>query len=360
MTEKILMKGNEAIAISAIRNGVDGYFGYPITPQSEVMETLMKEKPWETTGMVVLQAESELSSINMVYGGACCGKKVMTSSSSPGISLMSEGISYLAGAELPCVIVDVMRGGPGLGTIQPSQSDYSQCVKGGGHGDYHCIVIAPASPQDMYDFVAWGFELAFKYRNPVIILADGIIGQLMEKVELHPSKPRRTDAEILAAAPWATVGKPAGRERNIITSLSLDAGTQEAFNRKLLAKFREIEANEVKYDGYLAEDAEYLLVAFGCASRICEAAVDMLREEGIRAGLLRPITLYPFPEKEISRLASRVRSMMSIELNLGQMVEDVRLAVNGKCPVGFYGRQGGNVFTPEEIMEEFKKFNNLK
>ena len=360
MAEKILLKGNEAIAISAIRNGVDGFFGYPITPQSEVMETLMKEKPWETTGMVVLQAESEVASINMVYGGACCGKKVMTSSSSPGISLMSEGISYIAGAELPCVVVDVMRGGPGLGTIQPSQSDYSQSVKGGGHGDYHCIVIAPASAQDMYDFVDWGFELAFKYRNPVIILADGIIGQLMEKVEIHPVKPRRTDAEIQAVAPWATTGKPAGRERNIITSLSLEANTQEAFNRKLLAKYDAIRENEVKFSEYLTEDAEYIFVAFGCSSRICEAATDMLREEGIRAGVLRPITLYPFPEKEIARLASRVKSMMSIELNLGQMVEDVRLAVNGRCPVGFYGRQGGNVYTPEEIADEFRKFNNLK
>ena len=360
MAEKILLKGNEAIAISAIRNGVDGFFGYPITPQSEVMETLMKEKPWETTGMVVLQAESEVASINMVYGGACCGKKVMTSSSSPGISLMSEGISYIAGAELPCVVVDVMRGGPGLGTIQPSQSDYSQSVKGGGHGDYHCIVIAPASAQDMYDFVDWGFELAFKYRNPVIILADGIIGQLMEKVEIHPVKPRRTDAEIQAVAPWATTGKPAGRERNIITSLSLEANTQEAFNRKLLAKYDAIRENEVKFSEYLTEDAEYIFVAFGCSSRICEAATDMLREEGIRAGVLRPITLYPFPEKEIARLASKVKSMMSIELNLGQMVEDVRLAVNGRCPVGFYGRQGGNVYTPEEIADEFRKFNNLK
>ncbi len=360
MAEKILLKGNEAIAISAIRNGVDGFFGYPITPQSEVMETLMKEKPWETTGMVVLQAESEVASINMVYGGACCGKKVMTSSSSPGISLMSEGISYIAGAELPCVVVDVMRGGPGLGTIQPSQSDYSQSVKGGGHGDYHCIVIAPASAQDMYDFVDWGFELAFKYRNPVIILADGIIGQLMEKVEIHPVKPRRTDAEILAVAPWATTGKPAGRERNIITSLSLEANTQEAFNRKLLAKYDAIRENEVKFSEYLTEDAEYIFVAFGCSSRICEAATDMLREEGIRAGVLRPITLYPFPEKEIARLASKVKSMMSIELNLGQMVEDVRLAVNGRCPVGFYGRQGGNVYTPEEIADAFRKFNNLK
>ena len=217
------MKGNEAIAVSAIRNGVDGYFGYPITPQSEVMETLMKEKPWETTGMVVLQAESEVSSINMVYGGASCGKKVMTSSSSPGISLMCEGISYIAGSELPCVIVNVMRGGPGLGTIQPSQSDYTQCVKGGGHGDYHCMVLAPASAQDMYDFVDWGFELAFKYRNPVIVLADGIIGQLMEKVELRPVKPRRTEEEILRVAPWATTGKPAGRERKMTSAASAAA-----------------------------------------------------------------------------------------------------------------------------------------
>ena len=209
MAEKILMKGNEAIAISAIRNGADGYFGYPITPQSEVMETLMKERPWLTTGMVVLQAESETSSINMVYGGACCGKKVMTSSSSPGISLMCEGISYLAGSELPCVIVNCQRGGPGLGTIQASQSDYNQCVKGGGHGDYNAIVLAPSSAQDMYDHVDLGFDLAFKYRTPVIILADGIIGQMMEKVELRDEKPRMTAEEIKAIAPWATTGRPA-------------------------------------------------------------------------------------------------------------------------------------------------------
>ncbi len=360
MAEKILMKGNEAIAISAIRNGVDGYFGYPITPQSEVMETLMKEKPWETTGMVVLQAESETSSINMVYGGASCGKKVMTSSSSPGVSLMCEGLSYIAGAELPCVLVDVMRGGPGLGTIQPSQSDYNQLCKGGGHGDYHNIVIAPASAQDMYDFVDWGFELAFRYRNPVVILADGIIGQMMEKVELHPEKPRRTAGEILQAAPWATTGKPASRGRNIITSLSLEADVQEKFNRKLQAKYAEIEENEVKYSGYMTDDAEYLFVASGCSSRICEAVVDELRAQGIKAGLLRPITLFPFPKKEIARLSGQVKSIMSIELNLGQMVDDVRLAVNGACPVGFYGRQGGNIYTPDEIVEAFKKFNSLQ
>ena len=360
MAEKILMKGNEAIAISAIRNGVDGYFVYPITPQSEVMETLMKERPWLTTGMVVLQAESETSSINMIYGGACCGKKVMTSSSSPGVSLMCEGISYMAGAELPCVVVDVMRGGPGLGTIQPSQSDYNMIVKGSGHGDFHNIVIAPASAQDMYDFVDWGFELAFRYRNPVVILADGIIGQMMEKVEMHEQKPRRTAEEIFRDAPWATTGKPASRPRNIITSLSLDSDIQEVFNRKLAVKYAEIEANEVKYTEYLTDDAEYLFVAFGCSSRICEAAVDELREAGIRAGMLRPVTLYPYPFARIEELAGKMKSIMSVELNLGQMVDDVRLAVKGTCPVGFYGRQGGNIFTPEEIVDAFKKFNNLK
>lgn len=360
MAEKILMKGNEAIAISAIRNGVDGYFGYPITPQSEVMETLMKERPWLTTGMCVLQAESETSSINMVYGGAGCGKKVMTSSSSPGISLMCEGISYMAGAELPCVIVDCQRGGPGLGTIQPSQSDYNQVVKGGGHGDYKNIVLAPASAQDMYDFVDWGFELAFKYRTPVVILADGIIGQMMEKVELRPVKPRWTKEEILQHAPWAANGKPADRQRNIITSLSLEADVQEKFNLKLKEKYQKIQAEEVKYETYMAKDAEFLFVAFGCSSRICEAATDLLREEGYKVGLLRPVTLFPFPTEALAEYASKVRSMMSIELNLGQMVDDVRLAVNGKCHVGFYGRQGGNIYSPEEIAREFKSFNNLK
>ena len=360
MAEKILMKGNEAIAISAIRNGVDGYFGYPITPQSEVMETLMKERPWLTTGMVVLQAESETSSINMVYGGASCGKKVMTSSSSPGISLMCEGISYLAGSGLPCVIVNCQRGGPGLGTIQASQSDYYQCVKGGGHGDYNSIVLAPASAQDMYDHVDLGFELAFKYRTPVIILADGIIGQMMEKVELRDEKPRMTAEEIQAVAPWATVGKPANRPYNVITSLAMESDVHEKFNQKLHAKYEQIKENEVRYESYMLDDAEYVFVAFGCSSRICEAVVDLLREEGIKAGLLRPITLFPFPTKKLAELSQSVKSMMSIELNMGQMVDDVRLAVNGKCPVGFYGRQGGNIFTPEEIAEEFKKFNNLK
>ena len=356
MAEKVLMKGNEAIAYAAINCGADGFFGYPITPQSEVMETLMKEKPWETTGMVVLQAESETASINMVYGGAGCGKKVMTSSSSPGISLMCEGLTYIAACELPCLVVNVMRGGPGLGTIQPSQGDYFQATKGGGHGDYHLIVLSPASAQDMYDFVDLSFELAFKYRNPVMILADGVIGQMMEKVELRPTKPRRSDAEIEAlCGSWATLGKPAGRQRNVITSLCLQADEMERINVHLQEKYRKIEENEARYETYRCEDAEHLIVAFGCMSRICENVVDMAREDGIKLGLLRPVTLFPYPKKALDALIPQLKSIMSVELNTGQMVEDVRLVANGRVPVNFYGRQGGMIPDPEEIYEQFKK-----
>ena len=358
MSEKILMKGNEAIAHGAIRCGADGYFGYPITPQSEVMETLMEEKPWETTGMVVLQAESETSSINMVYGGACTGKRVMTSSSSLGISLMAEGLSYLAGAELPCVIVNVMRGGPGLGTIQPSQADYFQAVKGGGHGDYKMIVLAPASAQDMYDFVGLGFDLAFKYRTPAVILSDGVIGQMMEKVELGEMKPRKTAEEIAAECPWAIVGKPASRNRNIITSLALESPVQEAHNIKLQAKYKEIEANEVRYSTYKTEDAEHLFVAYGSVARICETAVDIARENGYKVGLLRPITLYPYPTVPIQNLLPQLKSVMAVEMSAGQMVEDVRLAVEGKVPVNFHGRMGGMIPSPDEIYEAFVKSIN--
>ncbi|MDD2292987.1 MAG: 3-methyl-2-oxobutanoate dehydrogenase subunit VorB [Bacteroidales bacterium] len=356
MAEKILMKGNEAIAYAAINCGCDGYFGYPITPQSEVMETLMKEKPWESTGMVVLQAESETASINMVYGGACCGKKVMTSSSSPGISLMCEGISYLAGSELPCLVVNVMRGGPGLGTIQPSQGDYFQATKGGGHGDYRTIVLAPASAQDMYDFVDLAFELAFKYRNPVMILGDGVIGQMMEKVELRPSKPRRTEAEIRElCSSWATIGKTADRPANTITSLALQADVQERFNIKLQKKYAEVEANEVRYSTYKCEDADHLIVAFGCMSRICENVVEIARENGIKLGILRPITLFPYPKDALNALVPQLKSIMSVELNAGQMVEDIKLVADGRVPVSFYGRQGGVVPSPEEIYDAFVK-----
>ena len=356
MAEKILMKGNEAIAHGAIRCGADGYFGYPITPQSEVMETLMEEKPWETTGMVVLQAESETSSINMVYGGAATGKKVMTSSSSLGISLMAEGLSYLAGAELPCLIVNVMRGGPGLGTIQPSQSDYFQAVKGGGHGDYRMIVLAPASAQDMYDFVGLGFDLAFKYNTPSMILSDGVIGQMMEKVELGEMKPRRTEQELKEQCPWAVTGKTPDRKRNFVTSLALDPKVMEQTNIRLQAKYRLIEENEVRYSTYRTEDAEYLFVSYGSMSRICEAVVDQAREAGYKVGLLRPITLYPYPTKEIQALVPQLKGILTVKMSAGQMVEDVRLAVNGKVPVEFFGKMGGIIPSPEDVYEAFVNY----
>lgn len=355
MAEEIqLMKGNEAIARAAIRYGADGYFGYPITPQSEVLETLQAEMPWETTGMVVLQAESELAAINMVYGGAAAGKKVLTSSSSPGISLMQEGFSYLAGADLPCLLVNVMRGGPGLGTIQPSQSDYFQMTKGGGHGDYRMITLAPSSVQEMVDFVGLGFDLSFQYLNPVVILADGIIGQMMEKVVLPPFHKRRTEEEIAAQCPWAATGKPATRKRNVITSLELDPAVMEDRNNKFQAKYKKIEENEVRYEEFECEDAEYLLIAFGSAARICQKTVEMARENGIKLGLLRPITLWPFPTDIVASYAKKVKGMLSVELNAGQMVEDVRLAVNGKIKVEHFGRLGGIVFTPDEVLDALK------
>jgi len=344
-----LMKGNEAVAEAAIRAGADGYFGYPITPQSEILEYLMGAKPYETTGMVVLQAESEIAAINMVYGGAACGKKVMTTSSSPGISLKQEGISYIAGAELPCLIVNVVRGGPGLGTIQPAQSDYFQAVKGGGHGDYHLIVLAPASVQEMADFVGLGFDLAFKYRNPVIILSDGAIGQMMEKVYLGPQKERSKEVPD-----WATTGKPPTRERNVITSLDLDPYAQEKFNQKLVAKYNKIRENEVRYEEFQCEDAEYLLVAYGTSARVCQKSIQIARGQGIKVGLLRPITLFPFPTKRINELSGKVKIILSVEMSAGQMVEDVLLAVGGKVPVYHFGRMGGIVTEPEEVVENLK------
>lgn len=349
-----LMKGNEAIAHAAIRCGADGYFGYPITPQSEVMETLMELKPWETTGMVVLQAESEVAAINMVYGGAGCGKKVMTSSSSPGMSLKQEGISYIACAELPCLLVNVMRGGPGLGTIQPSQADYYQSVKGGGHGDYRLIVLAPSTVQEMADFVSLGFDLAFKYNNPALILADGIVGQMMEKVVLPPFKPRRTEEEVRQECPWGTTGKLPNRERNIITSLALEAEVMENINLKLQAKYREIEKHEVRFEAHQCEDADYVLIAFGSIARVCEKAMEMAREEGLKVGVLRPITLFPFPTTAIKELATKVKGFLTVEMSAGQMVDDVRLAVNGVVPVEFYGRMGGVIPAAEEIFAALK------
>ncbi len=356
MTEDIvLMKGNEAIAHAAIRYGVDGYFGYPITPQSEIIETLMDEAPWKTTGMVVLQAESEVAAINMVYGGAACGKYSMTSSSSPGISLKQEGISYIAGAELPCLLVNVQRGGPGLGTIQPSQADYFQTVKGGGHGDYRLITLAPNSVQEMADFVGLGFELAFKYRNPAMILTDGVIGQMMEKVKLPAFRRRRTEQEIREQCPWATLGKTSDRAPNIITSLEMEPTLMEKNNERFQAKFKEIENNEVRYQEIACEDADYLLVAFGSAARVCQKTIELAREEGLKVGLLRPVTLWPFPSGIIARYADRVKGMLTVELNAGQMVEDVRLAVNGKIGVEHYGRLGGIVPTPDGVLDALKE-----
>ncbi len=350
MKELRLMKGNEAIAEAAIRAGADAYFGYPITPQSEVLEYLTVEKPHERTGMVVLQAESELAVINMIYGAACAGRKAITSSSSPGISLFQEGLSYIAGAELPCVVVNVVRGGPGLGTIQPSQADYFQATKGGGHGDYHLLVLAPASVQEMSDFVPLGFDLAFKYRNPVMILTDGLIGQMMEKVELFEQKSRTTEFD----QSWVTTGKAPDRERNIITSLDLDPAGMEKHNQHLRDKYKKME-EEVRFEKIHCDDAEYLLVAYGSSARVCQKSIQLAREKGIKLGLLRPITLFPYPYQAISELADQIKGILSVELNTGQMVEDVRLAVNGRVRVEHYGRMGGIVHSPDEILQTFKK-----
>ena len=328
--EVVLMKGNEAIAHAAIRCGCDGYFGYPITPQSEVIETLAELKPWETTGMQVVQAESELASIYMVYGAAGAGKRAMTSSSSPGIALMQEGITYMAGAEVPGVFVNVQRGGPGLGTIQPSQGDYNQATRGGGNGDYKVIVLAPSSVQEMADFVDLAFELAFKYRN-------------------------RTDEEVIKECPWASTGKPKNRERVVITSLELKPEAMEKRNLALQEKYRKIQENEVRFEQQQMDDAEYAIVAFGSAARIAEKSVEIAREQGIKVGLFRPITLFPFPEKQIAELSKKVKGILVAEINAGQMVQDVRLAVNGAVPVEQFGRLGGIVPDPEEIVNALKK-----
>lgn len=349
------MKGNEALAEAAIRAGVDGYFGYPITPQSEVIEYLMAEKPHERTGMVVLQAESEVASINMLYGAGGSGKKVMTSSSSPGISLMQEGLSYMAGAEIPCVVANIVRGGPGLGDIQPAQSDYFQSVKGGGHGDYRLPVLAPSSVQEMSDFVPISFDLAFKYRTPVLIVSDGLIGQMMEKVELFDYIPRMTDEEINEKYPWTTNGKPKGKERRIITSLDLDPYRLEQHNHDLQAKYRTIEAEEVRYELIDCDDADYIIIAYGSSARIAQKTLQLAREEGIKVGLLRPITLWPFPKQPIEDLVEKgVKGFLSVEMSAGQMVEDVKLTVRERTKVEHYGRYGGVIHSPEDVLEALK------
>ena len=345
--ETRLMKGNEALAEAALRAGMQAYFGYPITPQSEVLEYLAIHGP--KRGAVVLQAESELAAINMVYGAGGAGARVMISSSSPGISLMQEGLSYMASAQIPCLIVNVQRGGPGLGTIQPAQSDYFQATKGGGHGDYHLIVLAPSSVQEMADFVFEGFRLTEQYRNPTMILSDGALGQMMEKVSL-PAEGSLPQTE----KPWATTGKLDSRERNILTSLFIQPERMEEINLGLQKKYREIEEKEVRYELIRTEDADIILVAFGLAARICEKALELGREKGMRIGLMRPITLYPFPYKAVSNLALTTGAFLTVEMNAGQMVEDVRLAVNGARPVFFKGRMGGMIPSPEEVLTEIE------
>jgi len=347
---KKLMKGNEALAEAAIRAGADAYFGYPITPQSEVLEYLSREAK-RRTGMIVLQAESEVASINMVYGAAGTGKKVWTSSSSPGISLMQEGISYIASAELPCLIVNVQRGGPGLGTIQPAQADYFQAVKGGGHGDYHLIVLAPSTVQEMADFVKLSFELAFKYRNPVMILADGALGQMMEKVEFFEQEERK---HIIYD--WATTGKTKERDSNIITSLHIKPDKMEEINIHLQKKYKEIEENEIRYEEIMCDDADYIITAFGLVARICTKAAEMAREKGLKVGVFRPISLFPFPYEQIKLRSGNIKGILDVEMNAGQMVEDVKLAVNGKVPVEFFGRMGGMVPSPDEILEALENY----
>ena len=352
MNEVRLMKGNEAAAEAAILAGCDAYFGYPITPQSEIIEYLSDQG--RKRGMIVMQVESEVAAINMIYGASGAGARAMTTSSSPGISLMQEGLSYIACAELPCLLININRGGPGLGTIQPSQGDYFQAVKGGGHGDYHLIVLAPASVQEMADFVYLGFDLADKYRNPVMILADGALGQMMEKVIFPDYDPKKHKVP----KPWASTGKTPDRPPNVITSLHLQSEDMEKINLHLQEKYRKIEKNEVRYELISTEDAEYLLVAYGLSARICQRAIEIGRQQGIKVGLLRPISLYPYPYEILNKLADNVRGVLVVEMNAGQMVEDVRLGVNGKIPVDFYGRMGGIIPTPEETLAALRKIIN--
>lgn len=358
MSEEVrLMKGNEALAHAVIRYGVDAFFGYPITPQTEVLETLMGERPWQTTGMVVLQAESEVASINMVMGAAATGRRAFTSSSGPGISLMQEGISYICACNLPCLIVNVMRGGPGLGTIQPSQADYFQAVKGGGHGDYKLFTLAPASVQEMADFVAVAFDWAFEHRNPAMILSDGTIGQMMEKVVLPPWQPRLTDEQIVARYPWAIDGRKHHRRDNRIKSLELDPVLMQERNQEREERYRRAEQEDVRYEATLCDDADFVIVAFGSPSRVCAKSLELARQAGLKVGMLRPITLWPFPTQALRELAGRIKAFLVVELSAGQMIEDVRLAVEGRCPVHHFGRLGGVIFTPDEVVEALAAIN---
>jgi len=349
---RVLMKGNEAIALAAIKGGVDAFYGYPITPQNEIPEYLSKHLL--ANGKVFLQSESEVSAINMVYGAAGAGKRVMTSSSSPGIALKQEGISYIAAAELPCVIVSVMRGGPGLGGIQPSQADYYQATRGGGNGDYQLIVYAPESIQEAVDVMKDSFNIADYYRNPVMVLVDGLIGQMMESVDFdHPVKERK-----LPEKDWATNGiiNHPGR-RNVANSLYLDPALLEQHNFKLQAKYNQIKKNETRFELVNFDNPEYVIVAYGTMARICRSAIEMLKKDGIEVGMIRPITLFPYPEKAFDQIPKKAKGILTCELSMGQMLDDVLIANNGRHKVGFFGRTGGMVPDPEEIVDAIKSFN---
>lgn len=352
MSKRVLMKGNEVIAEAAIRAGCRYYFGYPITPQTEIMHymALMMNK----VGGTFVQAESEVAAINMVYGAAAAGGRVLTSSSSPGISLKQEGISYIAGAELPAVVVNIVRAGPGLGGILPAQGDYFQATKGGGHGDYNNVVIAPASIQELYEMTVEAFNIADKYRILVMILGDGTLGQMMEPVSFRDDEPI-----TITDKPWAVTGRAGRTEHNTITSIYINADDLEAKNRELQAKYAEIKKTEVRYEGLNLEDAEIVITAYGTCSRICRNVIRQAAEEGIRVGMIRPITLWPFPSDIIAEVAQRdkTKAFLDIELNAGQMVEDVRLAVNGRKPVHFYGRMGGNLPSQKEILDQIRSIN---
>ena len=343
MAERVLMKGNEAIAEAAIRAGCRHYFGYPITPQTEIAAYMAKKMP--KIGGVFLQAESEIASINMVYGAAAAGVRVMTSSSSPGISLKAEGLSYIAGSDVPALVVNVQRGGPGLGGIQPSQSDYFQATKGGGHGDFKMIVLAPSSVQEMADLTVKGFDLADKYRMPTMILADGTMGQMMEPVSLDYETSKTVEK------PWATTGTKLEREHNIVTSLFLNPDELEDLVVERYKRYKVVEENEVMYEEYMMDDAEICIAAFGIAARIAKNAINEARKQGIKVGLIRPITLWPFPTAPFKKAANQVKEIISVELSMGQMIEDVRLATECKKPVTLCNRTGGMIPSPEQVLE---------
>lgn len=345
---KVLMKGNEAIAVASVLGGCDAFFGYPITPQNEIPEFLSKYM--KKHGKVFVQAESEIASINMVYGAAGAGARVMTSSSSPGIALMQEGITYIAGAELPCVIINVMRGGPGLGGIQPAQSDYYQITRGGGNGDYNVISYAPENLQETVDILKTAFDIADYYRNPVMIAVDGLIGQMMEPVDLDKVVKKRK----LEPKDWAASGGHTGKDRRVITSLYLDPKELEDHNLKLYRKYQDIIKNEQMFEAVNAIDAEYLIVAYGTMARICRSAIEDLREEGIKIGMIRPITIWPFPSDGFKNLSTNLKEILVCELSLGQMIDDVKIAVNGSHPISFFGRTGGMIPEPEDIIRAVK------